>query len=205
MTTTEHQTPKGPTPIAHRKVVAICGAVVLSMLGLAYASVPLYRLFCQITGFAGTTMRADAPPAEISDRTVTVRFDANVNPGIAWRFEPLTAPMTIRLGETAVATYRATNVGTAPTIGTASYNVVPDQAGSFFNKLECFCFTEQALAPGQSIDMPVQFFVDPAMARDSDGKRISLITLSYTFHPVSAPAKGVAETAKAVKREGSGS
>lgn len=197
--------PKGPAPASHHKVVAICAGVCLSMLGIAYASVPLYRLFCQVTGYGGTTMRAAAPSTEILDRTVTVRFDANVNSGIQWSFEAVTAPMTVRLGETAVATFRATNIGPAASVGTASYNVVPDQAGSFFNKLECFCFTEQALAPGQSIDMPVQFFVDPAMARDSDGKRINQITLSYTFHPVAAPSKGVADAARDGKRDGKGS
>jgi cytochrome c oxidase assembly protein subunit 11 len=154
------------------------------MIGLAYASVPLYRLFCQVTGYAGTTQRAATASTQVTDKLVTVRFDANVAPGLPWAFEAVSKPMTLKLGETTIATYRATSKATAPTIGTAAYNVVPDQAGSFFNKLACFCFTEQTLQAGQSVDMPVQFFVDPAMAADSDGKRIGEITLSYTFFPV---------------------
>ena len=175
------------------------------MIGLAYASVPLYRMFCQVTGFGGTTQRIANNATTAIDRTVTVRFDANVAPGLTWTFEPLTKPLDIKLGETAVAMYRATNTSGMPTTGTAAYNVVPDKAGVFFNKLACFCFTEQVLAPGQSVDMPVQFFVDPAMATDKDGNRINEITLSYTFFPVSAAKKGVAEQATDVKGRGKGS
>ena len=179
--------------------------MVVSMVGLAYASVPLYRLFCQATGFAGTTQRvANASPTVI-DRTVTVRFDANVAPGLPWDFAAVTLPMTLQLGETAIASYRATNRSAAATTGTAAYNVVPDQAGVFFNKLACFCFTEQTLAAGQSIDMPVQFFVDPAMATDSDGRRVTEITLSYTFFPVAVAKKGVAEQNADAKGRGKGS
>jgi cytochrome c oxidase assembly protein subunit 11 len=178
----------------HLKVVAICIAVVVSMGALAYASVPLYRLFCQATGYGGTTMRAASPSAQTLDRVITVRFDANVGGGLAWQFEPIDKIMTVKLGETAIVKYRATNPTEKPLTGSATYNVVPDQAGVFFNKLECFCFTEQLLAPGQTAEMPVQFFVDPAMATDSDGKRIHTITLSYTFYPVAAAKKGVAET-----------
>ncbi len=193
MTEANHQ-PR-TTPNRHRKVAVICSAVVVGMVGLAYASVPLYRLFCQVTGYAGTTQRASAPATEILDRTIVVRFDANVSPGLSWRFEAVTAPQTVRIGETVTAMFRATNTGDLPTVGTSSFNVVPDQAGAFFNKLECFCFTEQALAPGQSIDMPVQYFIDPAIVKDNDGQRINNITLSYTFYPVAAPKKGVAQKA----------
>ncbi|MEQ1648591.1 MAG: cytochrome c oxidase assembly protein [Hyphomicrobiaceae bacterium] len=190
-------------PHRDRKVAAICVSVVVGMVGLAYASVPLYRLFCQVTGYAGTTQRASAPAAEILDRTVVVRFDANTSPGLSWKFEALTAPQTVRIGETTTAMFRATNLGTGSTVGTSSFNVVPDQAGAFFNKLECFCFTEQALAPGQSIDMPVQYFIDPAIVKDSDGARIGHITLSYTFYPVAMPKKGVAlKTGDQVQRQG---
>lgn len=173
----------------HRRngsVALVCVAVVAGMLSLAYAAVPLYRLFCQVTGFAGTTQRATRPSTEILDRTVTVRFDANVGPGLSWDFAPVERTMTVRLGENAMATYRATNRSDRTTVGTATFNVTPDQAGVFFNKLECFCFTEQKLEPGQSVDMPVSFFVDPAMATDVDGAHIGLITLSYTFFPVDA-------------------
>ena len=188
----------------HRKVAVLCGVLVAAMLSLAYASVPLYRMFCQATGYAGTTQRVAGPSATVSDVTVTVRFDANTAPGLPWTFEVMTKPMVVKLGETAVATYRATNTSSAPATGTAAYNVVPDQAGSFFNKLECFCFTEQTLQPGQSADLPVQFFVDPAMALDSDGQRIGEITLSYTFFPVIAAKKAIAvEAADAKGRKGS--
>jgi cytochrome c oxidase assembly protein subunit 11 len=178
--------PTGPSrqPQKHRTVAVLCAGLAVAMIGLAYASVPLYRLFCQVTGYAGTTQRVAVASSQITDRLVTVRFDANVAPGLPWTFEAISKPMTLKLGETAIATYRAMNKAAGPTTGTATYNVVPDQAGSFFNKLACFCFTEQTLAAGQSIEMPVQFFVDPAMATDSDGKRIGEITLSYTFFPV---------------------
>ena len=183
---------KRPKP-GHGLVAALCVALVGGMVSLAYASVPLYRLFCQVTGFGGTTQRVANSSTAVLDRTVTVRFDANTAPGLPWTFEPITKPLTVKLGETAIATYRATNTSTLTTVGTAAYNVVPDQAGVFFNKLACFCFTEQTLAPGQSVEMPVQFFVDPAMATDADGRRVNEITLSYTFFPVTAAKKGVAE------------
>jgi cytochrome c oxidase assembly protein subunit 11 len=178
----------------HGRVAAVCVGVVLAMGGLAYASVPLYRLFCQLTGYGGTTMRAERAPEQVLERTVTVRFDANVGPGLPWSFEPLQPKVTAKLGETLVVTYRAVNLSERVTSGSATYNVVPDQAGVFFNKLACFCFTEQSLEAGQSIDMPVQFFVDPALATDADGRRIHDITLSYTFYPMSAAKRGVAET-----------
>jgi cytochrome c oxidase assembly protein subunit 11 len=177
-------TSPNPPPKSHRTVAVLCAGLAVAMIGLAYASVPLYRLFCQVTGYAGTTQRVATASTQVTDKLVTVRFDANVAPGLPWTFEAVSKPMALKLGETAIATYRATSKATGPTIGTAAYNVVPDQAGSFFNKLACFCFTEQTLQAGQSIDMPVQFFVDPAMATDSDGKRIGEITLSYTFFPV---------------------
>jgi cytochrome c oxidase assembly protein subunit 11 len=192
----------------NRTVVVACLAMVVAMAALAYASVPLYRLFCQVTGYGGTTQRVAAQSGTTSEQLVTVRFDANTAPGLPWTFEAVSKPMTLKLGATAMATYRATSRATVPTIGTAAYNVVPDQAGSFFNKLACFCFTEQTLAPGQSVDMPVQFFVDPAMALDSDGRRVREITLSYTFFPVavaSAAKKGVAEQGPGDKGRGKGS
>jgi cytochrome c oxidase assembly protein subunit 11 len=180
------------TQTSHTKVAAICTAIVVGMGALAFASVPLYRLFCQVTGYGGTTMKADKAPDRTVDKTITVRFDANVSGGLAWQFVPLDRVVTVKLGETAVVNYRATNPTDKPLTGSATYNVVPDQAGVFFNKLECFCFTEQLLEPGQSIDMPVQFFIDPAMATDKDGSRIHTIALSYTFYPVAAPSKGAA-------------
>jgi cytochrome c oxidase assembly protein subunit 11 len=182
------------------RTAVMAGSIALGMLGLAFASVPLYRWFCQVTGYAGTTMRATEAAARISDRTVTVRFDANVSGGLPWLFEPEVKTMVVRLGETHVVNYLATNVSGAAVVGNSTYNVVPHQAGVFFNKLQCFCFTDQALEPRETIAMPVQFFVDPAMAEDADGRRIDTITLSYTFFPVAAAKKGVAEGAAAKPR-----
>lgn len=192
------------TSARHGRVAAICVGVVVSMGALAYASVPLYRLFCQVTGYGGTTMVATSAPGKVLDETITVRFDANVS-GLNWSFEPLQRTMTVKIGETAVATYRATNTGGGTTVGSSSYNVVPDQAGSFFNKLQCFCFTEQTLKAGESIDMPVQFFIDPAIVSDKDGRRIKEITLSYTFYPVAAPKTGVAQSGVSTDKRGNGS
>lgn len=188
----------------HRTVALVCVGVASGMLALAYAAVPLYRMFCQVTGFGGTTQRASAPPApgQVAGRTIQIRFDANVAPGLPWRFEPVARTMDVRIGETALAIYRATNTSERATFGTASYNVVPDQTGIYFNKLACFCFTEQRLEPGQSVDMPVQFFVDPAIDTDAVAARVPQITLSYTFYPVAAAKKGVAETAPAGKPPG---
>ena len=176
--------------MAHnRRVALMCASLVAAMVGLAYASVPLYRLFCQATGFGGTTQRAAKPSPEMIDRTVTVRFDANVGAGLSWDFVALQPRLTVRLGENAMAVYRVTNRSDRAVAGTATFNVTPDQSGVFFNKLECFCFTEQWLEPGQTVDMPVSFFVDPAMARDTDGAHIRHITLSYTFYKVENPQK----------------
>ena len=191
--------------LRHGTVAALCVAMVAGMVGLAYASVPLYRMFCQATGFGGTTQRVVSASPIVIDQTVTVRFDANVAPGLPWTFTPVTAPTTLKLGEVANAVYRATNTSDTTTTGTAAYNVVPDQAGVFFNKLACFCFTEQTLSAGQSVDMPVQFFVDPAMAADADGRRVGEITLSYTFFPVVAAKKGVALQGADAKGRGKGS
>ena len=169
------------------KIAAICASIAIGMVGLAYASVPLYRLFCQITGFAGTTQRATAPSAEVLDQTVLVRFDSNVAPGLDWEFAPVVTTTEVRIGENSLAFYRATNRSSVPIVGTATFNVTPEQVGAFFNKVECFCFTEQRLEPGESIEMPVSFFVDPAIVKDADGALVRTITLSYTFHPVAKP------------------
>jgi cytochrome c oxidase assembly protein subunit 11 len=175
------------------------------MVGFAYASVPLYQLFCQVTGFAGTPQRAVQAPSEVLERTVTVRFDANVSGGLPWSFEPLQRTVEVRIGETSVVHYRATNQADRDTTGTATFNVAPDQTGIYFNKLACFCFTEQTLAPGQSIDMPVQFFVDPAIVKDANAGKFPQITLSYTFYPAGAAKRGVAETSPDGKASGRGS
>jgi cytochrome c oxidase assembly protein subunit 11 len=161
----------------------------LAMLGLAFASVPLYRLFCQVTGFGGTPVRAEAAPGAAAGQ-VGVRFDANVNPALPWRFEPVQQTVTITPGERVQVAYRATNLTARATAGSATFNVTPALAGKYFSKIECFCFTEQTLEPGQAVDMPVIFFVDPKMRDDADTRDISEITLSYTFYPVETGTSG---------------
>ena len=170
----------------NRKVGVIAACVAAGMLGMAYAAVPLYQMFCQATGFAGTTQRVTKPSDTVLDRSITVRFDANVL-GLAWDFEPVVRTMQVKIGENALAFYRATNRSDRPTVGAATFNVSPDVTGGFFNKLACFCFTEQRLEPGQTVEMPVSFYVDPAIIADKDGMRVGEITLSYTFYPVEKP------------------
>jgi len=177
---------------SHRAVALWCAAIVITMVGAAYAAVPLYRLFCQTTGFDGTPRIAKAPSATMLERTVTIRFDANVAPGLPWRFEPAQRTLEVRLGENALAFYRATNASDRPIRGTATFNVLPEQAAAYFNKLECFCFKEQLLQPGESQELPVSFFVDPRITGDKDAGGVTHITLSYTFYPVTPAKPGVA-------------
>jgi cytochrome c oxidase assembly protein subunit 11 len=151
------------------------------MGGLAYASAPLYDLFCRTTGFGGRPLVAQPGDRPILDRTVAVRFDSNVDSALPWRFEPLQREVRVRLGEEHLAHYRVTNVSQRPLVGTSTYNVTPEHAGPWFNKLQCFCFTEQLLLPGQSVDMPVVFFVDPELDKDRRYDNIRTVTLSYTF------------------------
>ena len=167
-----------------RKNLILMGGLfglVFGMIGLSFAAVPLYNLFCQVTGFGGTTQRAEGPAGEILDRTVKVRFNADVNGALPWGFRPEIHQMEVRIGESAMMSYRAVNNSDEPIVGTATYNVTPDKTGIYFNKIQCFCFTEQRLEPGQSVDMPVYFFVDPAMADDPKLDDVQTITLSYTF------------------------
>ena len=160
-----------------------------AMVGLAFASVPLYRLFCQVTGFGGTPLRADSAPGAVAGQ-IGVRFDANISPALPWRFEPVQHTVRIEPGARTQIFYRATNLVARPTKGEAVFNVTPAQAAQYFSKIECFCFTEQTLKGGQSVDMPVVFFVDPKIREDEDTKHIDEITLSYTFYPVETPATG---------------
>jgi cytochrome c oxidase assembly protein subunit 11 len=176
----------------HRATALWCAALVAAMVGAAYAAVPLYRLFCQVTGFDGTPRIASAPSQHVLDKAIAIRFDANVAPGLAWRFEPAQTTIEVRIGENTLTFYRATNLSDRPLRGTATYNVLPEQAAPFFNKLECFCFKEQVLQPGQSMEMPVSFFVDPQMVGDKDAGGVTHITLSYTFYPVAPPQAGLA-------------
>ncbi len=154
--------------------------VIVGMVGLTAAAVPLYELFCRATGYGGTTSVAERAPDEVVDRTMTVRFDANVAPDLPWRFAA-PEPVEVRLGETAVVAYTAANLGDEPVLGTATYNVTPFKAGAYFSKIECFCFTEQLLMPGERKEFPVSLFVDPAIAEDPNAREVTTITLSYTF------------------------
>jgi len=173
------------TAIAQKngRTAMIMAAIVAAMLAFAFASVPLYRMFCDLTGFAGTPMRAEKAPGAVAGE-IGVRFDANVHPGLPWRFEPKQTTVRIAPGGKTTVYYRATNLSARTITGQASFNVTPDQAGKYFNKIACFCFTEQTLKPGESVDMPVLFFVDPAIRKDPDTDHIDEITLSYTFYPV---------------------
>src|SRR4051812_23171130 len=168
------------------------------MAGLSFAAVPLYRLYCQVTGYQGTTQRAAASSNVVLDRTVTVFFDANVSAGLPWTFEPVQRKVDVKIGENALAFYRATNNADHAVTGTAVFNVTPDAVGLHFTKVQCFCFTEQRLEPGQSVDMAVSFFVDPTFVTDDDTKGLSEMTLSYAFYPVAEPQKKQGQTAAKV-------
>jgi len=183
--------------------VALTGlAVAAGMLGLGFASVPLYRLFCEATGFGGTTQRTSEEVASkvkpVAD-TISIRFDANVERGMPWQFKPLQTTDQITIGVRDMALFWAKNTSDHPITGTASFNVEPEQVGKYFNKIQCFCFTEQTLKPGEEVRMPVLYYVDPAILNDPDAKGVEQITLSYTFHPA------VNSGAKALDRTGSGS
>ena len=171
----------------NRNAAILCVAVVGGMVGMAYAAVPLYQLFCQVTGYGGTTQRVEQYSDTILDQTITVRFDANTN-GVPWEFQPKQREVTLRLGETKQISYISRNLSNVPTSGTATFNVSPARAGAYFNKVECFCFTEQELQPGQSYDMPVVFFVDPEIVNVPELKNLKTITLSYTFFPLEKKA-----------------
>jgi cytochrome c oxidase assembly protein subunit 11 len=170
------------------RTVGALVAVVLTMGALSWAAVPFYSWFCKVTGFGGTTNVATAASDRVLDEKVRVRFDANVDADMGWTFRPLQREMELRIGENAIAFYEAVNTTDRPVTGTASYNVAPDAAGYFFNKIQCFCFTEQTLQPGERVEMPVSFYVDPDMVADRDAGRIRDITLSYTFHLTDQPA-----------------
>lgn len=184
-----------PAPRNLGLTAAACAVFVAGMVGASFAAVPLYRVFCQVTGYGGTTQRADSAPAAVIDRTITVRFDANVGNGLGWSFRPLQREVKVKLGEVGEAAFRAENRTRGPSAGTAVFNVAPGAAGAYFNKIACFCFSEQELAPGEAIDMPVTFFVDPALADDPDLGPTNTITLSYTFYPSAEPEKPVAAAA----------
>ncbi len=164
-------------------VGGVCAAVAVGMVGAAYAAVPLYRAFCQLTGFDGTVMKADAAPTKVLDKTLLIHFDTNVRGDLPWEFEAEQVSQTLRIGETGTAFFKVTNTSDRPITGRAVYNVVPEQAGPYFRKLECFCFQEQTIRPGETIQFPVVYFVDPELVEDAEARRIDEITLSYTFFP----------------------
>jgi cytochrome c oxidase assembly protein subunit 11 len=186
-------TPK-TNPLRRRdKVVAVaCGLLVAAMVGMSYAAVPLYDWFCRVTGFNGTTQVAASGPQSVSDHTITVRFDANVGPGLPWRFEPEQRSIQVRLGEVVTVNYLVVNETARAITGAAAYNVSPLSLGAYFQKINCFCFTEQTLKPGEKREMPVVFYVDPAMLKDAEGEAVNTITLSYTFYPQREPSRPVA-------------
>ncbi len=177
----------------------ICSGVFVGMLGMAYAAVPLYDLFCRVTGFGGTPMVATSAPGVTGERAFTVRFDSNVSGGLGWRFEPEVNAVQARVGETLTVFYKVTNVSDRPTTGIASFNVTPDTMGGYFNKIQCFCFNEITLQPGESMEAPVVFFVDPSIEKNRDLKSASMITLSYTFFPAKGSPKPLAEVKDASK------
>lgn len=182
------------------RVVAICASVVAGMIGVSYAAVPLYQLFCQVTGYGGTTQRVEQYSDAVLDRTIRVRFDANVSNALGWEFKPVQREVELKIGETTQISYLATNIGKEPISGQATFNVTPQAAGAYFNKVECFCFTETLLQSGESLDMPVVFFVDPEIVDAPETKNINTITLSYTFFPLETD-KPVAATTGIVKTE----
>lgn len=169
----------------NRRVALTLALVVLAMVGAAYASVPLYRLFCQLTGLDGTTQVSDGNPKGIISREMTVRFDSNVEGGLPWTITPA-KPITDKIGSTETVVFTAHNSSDKPVTGQAIFNVTPEQTGIFFNKIECFCFTEQTLQPGETVEMPIVFFVDPDIAEDQNLDTVREITLSYTFYAVTS-------------------
>jgi len=169
----------------NRRTGMIAAVGALAMLGMGYAAVPLYRLFCQVTGFGGTTMRAtaeDVAGIQVGTQKISVRFDSNTDPDLPWKFQPSQVTQEMAIGSRKMAFYTAENLSGKPITGVASFNVQPELAGKYFHKVHCFCFNQQTLKPGEKVEMPVQYYVDPAILKDPETARIRQITLSYTFH-----------------------
>ncbi len=194
-TARDHPAKSARTPRREVTVALVCGAIVVLMVGAAYAAVPLYSLFCRVTGFGGTPQIAAVAPGTVLDRKITVRFDANVGGGLPWRFVPEVNSIDLKLGEVVTIYYDVINRSARPTSASAAYNVTPPQTGGYFTKINCFCFTEQHLKPGEKRQMAVVFYVDPSLAKDSDLDDVDTITLSYTFYPTREPQAGRAATA----------
>lgn len=174
------------------RTALLAGGLVLAMGSLSFAAVPFYRWFCATTGFGGATLRGTGEGVEVSDATIVVRFDGTVDRALPWRFRPVEREMTVRLGETNLAFFEATNLTDRPVAGQAAFNVAPEAAGGFFTKVDCFCFIEQVLQPGETVQMPVSFYVDPAILDDPDGRGVHEITLAYTFYRIDLPDVGPA-------------
>lgn len=188
-----------PAPRSERKlkrdmiVAASCGAVVALMVGASYAAVPFYNWFCKTTGYGGTTQVAEKAPDQILDRTIAVRFDSNVTPGLPWKFVPEQNEVRVRIGEVVTVQYKVVNQAAREITAQASYNVSPPQVGIYFNKINCFCFTEQTLKAGETREMAVVFYVDPSIVKDRDQDDLNTITLSYTFYRLPDAVRPVAE------------
>jgi cytochrome c oxidase assembly protein subunit 11 len=177
---------------ANATTALVSVGVIAAMLGLTAASVPLYRLFCAVTGYGGTTQRAEEAGPQVLERTVRVSFNGDVDPDLPWRFSPVQPETTVHVGEQNLAFFRAENVSERPIVGRAVFNVTPFKVGPYFSKIACFCFTEQTLAAGEAIEMPVSFFVDPAMLDDPDARGVQAITLSYTFYMLEEETRALA-------------
>jgi cytochrome c oxidase assembly protein subunit 11 len=203
MEPTDKPTPTPPRLTRDALVAAVCGAVVVLMVGASYAAVPFYNWFCRATGFNGTTQVAtSAPSGAPLARKIAVRFDSNVAPGLPWKFEPEQTEIEVNVGQVVTVYYNVTNQSARATTGQAAYNVAPLTVGAYFQKINCFCFTEQTFAPGEKREMPVVFYVDPALVADPDNDSLNTITLSYTFYPVRAPAPKPLAASETDKRKG---
>ena len=202
--------PAGSDRIASRRgltrdalVASICGFVVVLMVGASYAAVPFYNWFCRTTGFNGTTQVATSAPTDVPlARKIAVRFDANIAPGLPWKFQPEQNEIEVRIGEVVTVFYTVTNQAARETSGVAAYNVAPLTVGAYFQKINCFCFSEQTMGPGEKREMPVVFYVDPQLAKDSENDTLKAITLSYTFYPVRDPAPKPVAAGEGDKRKG---
>ena len=199
---TNRQKTSAASPRRHAIVAFSMAGIAIGMVGVSYAAVPLYKIFCQVTGYGGTTQRVEQASDIVLDRTITVRFDANVSRGMSWKFQPLQRKLDLKIGESVLVFYEASNPTKTRVTGTASFNVSPQAAGSYFSKIECFCFTEQTLEAGERVDMPVTFFIDPDIMNDPEARKIKEITLSYTFFPVKESAEVAAAGKKALRSDG---
>ncbi|MEW6767179.1 MAG: cytochrome c oxidase assembly protein [Pseudomonadota bacterium] len=199
------QQPAGSRKSSNRDVMvaSICGFVVAFMVGASYAAVPFYNWFCRTTGFNGTTQVATSAPDASLERTITVRFDSNISGGLPWKFEPEKTSVDVKIGEVVTVYYTVTNQAARPTTGQAAYNVAPLAVGSYFQKINCFCFTEQTFAPGEKRELAVVFYVDPKLAENHDHDELNSITLSYTFYPVRDPEPKPVAASEPDKRKGS--